>query len=218
MRRGFLFWYQPLAKQTKGLYNKGGRTHTIQKRTLSMVYKMKIAGLWRELPLCPLNDELRIAAFVMFGDVALTKAAAAALIEKAPPHDVMITAESKGIPLIYEMARQMGKNRYILARKMPKLYMQNILKLDVTSITTEQKQCLYLDGGDADYIKEKRVLIVDDVVSTGASLHALEALVKKAGGEIAGKMAILAEGDAIGREDLIYLNELPLFKSDGTPL
>ena len=183
-----------------------------------MVYKMNIAGLSRELPLCPLNDELYIAAFVMFGDVELTIAAAQELIRLAPPHDVMITAESKGIPLAYEMARQMHVNRYILARKAPKLYMHDVLTLDVTSITTKNPQKLYLDGDDAAFIKGKRVLIVDDVISTGASLQALEALVTQAGGEIAGKMAVLAEGDAIDREDLVYLAPLPLFDKNGNPL
>ncbi len=183
-----------------------------------MEYTMKIAGLTRALPLCPLNDALSIGAFVMFGDVELCEAAAAALVEKAPPHDVMITAESKGIPLICAMARQMGVNRYVLARKSVKVYMKNVLQLDVSSITTRSLQTLYLDGDDAAYLKGKRVLIVDDVISTGASLEALEGLVKQAGGEIVGKMAVLAEGDAAGRDDLIYLEKLPLFTSDGKPI
>ena len=183
-----------------------------------MVYKMNIAGLSRELPLCPLNDELYIGAFVMFGDVELTCAAARELIKLAPEHDVMITAESKGIPLAYEMARQMHVNRYILARKAPKLYMHDILELDVTSITTKNPQKLYLDGDDAAYMKGKRVLIVDDVISTGASLQALEALVTQAGGEIVGRMAVLAEGDAIDHKDLVYLAPLPLFNKNGEPL
>ncbi len=183
-----------------------------------MGYKMTIAGLSRELPLCPLNDTLSIGAFVMFGDTELCEACAAALIEKAPPHDVMITAESKGIPLICSMARQMGVNRYVLARKSVKLYMKNVLKLNVNSITTRNLQTLYLDGDDAAFIKGKRVLIVDDVISTGASLEALEGLVAQAGGTVAGRMAVLAEGDAAQRDDLIYLEKLPLFTSDGTPI
>lgn len=183
-----------------------------------MTYGMTIAGLHRELPICPLNDKLSIGAFVMFGDIELTEAAATALIQKAPAHDVMITAESKGIPLICAMARQMGVNRYILARKAPKLYMKNILKLDVTSITTANPQCLYLDGDDAAYMKGKRVLIVDDVISTGASLSALEGLVEQAGGIVVGKMAVLAEGDATERKDIIYLEKLPLFTPDGQPV
>lgn len=183
-----------------------------------MVYKMKIAGLDRELPLCPLNEKLQIGAFIMFGDVELTEACARELLKLAPEYDVMITAESKGIPLVYEMARQSGHNKYLLARKGAKLYMSNVLKVDVTSITTAKQQSLYLDGADAAYMKGKKVLIVDDVISTGASLEALEELVKAAGGIIAGKMAVLAEGDAFGRADIRILEYLPLFDADGTPL
>ena len=180
-----------------------------------MVYKMNVAGLERDLKLCPLNDTLSIAAFVLFGDVELTEHCAAALLAKAPAFDVMITAESKGIPLIYEMARLAGQNRYILARKSVKVYMTDVIRYDVTSITTQHQQTLYLDGADAAYMKGKRVLIVDDVVSTGESLLALEHLVNEAGGEIAGRMTVLAEGDARDREDLIYLEYLPLFRADG---
>ena len=183
-----------------------------------MVYKMNIAGLERDLKLCPLNDKLSIAAFVMFGDVELTEHCAAALLAKAPAFDVMITAESKGIPLIYEMARLAGQNRYILARKSVKVYMTDVIRYDVTSITTQHQQTLYLDGEDAAYMKGKRVLIVDDVVSTGESLLALEHLVNEAGGEIVGRMTVLAEGDARDRKDLTYLEYLPLFHSDGTIL
>lgn len=183
-----------------------------------MHYTLKLPMLTRDLPLCPLNDELMIAAFVLFGDVELTVRCAEELLKAAPPHDVMITAESKGIPLIHEMARQAGGVRYVLARKAKKLYMRDILTSEVDSITTESHQALYLDGADADYLRGKRVLIVDDVISTGNSLRALEEIVQAAGGRIVGKMAILAEGDAIGREDITYLAPLPLFKRDGTPL
>lgn len=181
-------------------------------------YTLKVAGLERELPLCPLNDKLCIGAFVIFGDVELTTACARELIKIAPEHDVMITSESKGIPLIFEMARQMGVNRYVLARKMQKLYMSDVFACEVNSITTAKKQTLYLDGNDAEYMRGKRVLIVDDVISTGESLHAIEELVEHAGGEIVGKMAILAEGDAKEREDIKYLQVLPLFNADGTEL
>lgn len=183
-----------------------------------MVYNIKLGNIERELPLCPLNDSLQIAAFVLFGDVELTETCAAELIKRAPAHDVMITAESKGIPLVYAMAKQMGVNRYILARKGVKLYMRNVLKCEVNSITTEAKQTLYIDGSDAEYMKGKRVLIVDDVISTGESLHALEELVLRAGGEIVGKMAVLAEGDAIHRSDIIALAPLPLFDKEGKPV
>ena len=183
-----------------------------------MVYKMKVAGVERDLKLCPLNDRLSIAAFVLFGDVELTEHCASALLRKAPAFDVMITAESKGIPLIYEMTRQAGMNRYILARKGVKVYMTDVLRADLTSITTQHPQSLYLDGEDAAYMRGKRVLIVDDVVSTGESLLALENLVTEAGGEIVGRMAVLAEGDAQDRQDLIYLEKMPLFHADGTVL
>ena len=178
-------------------------------------YKMNIAGVERALPLCPLNDELYIGAFVIFGDPELTTAAAKALLEKAPEYDYLITAEAKGIPLVHEMARLAGNQKYFLARKAPKLYMTGVLEVTVHSITTEKVQTLYLDTADAELMRGKRILIVDDVISTGESLYALEQLVKRAGGEICGRMAILAEGDAQARKDLIYLEKLPLFNAQG---
>jgi len=181
-------------------------------------YKMKIAGLERELPLCELNDDLYIAAFVIFGDPELTVAAAGELLAIAPEYDFLITAESKGIPLVHEMARQNGDKKYLLARKSPKLYMTGVFCVDVDSITTAGTQKLYLDTLDAAMMRGKRILIVDDVISTGNSLTAIERLVEAAGGEIVGSMAILAEGDAIGRKDITYLEKLPLFEPDGTPI
>jgi len=183
-----------------------------------MDYKMKVAGLERSLPLCPISDELNIGAFVIFGDVELTCACAAKLLEKAPEYDYLITAESKGIPLIHEMARQHGDDFYFLARKSVKLYMRDPLSAEVQSITTSAKQTLYLDGEQAKKMKGKRILVIDDVISTGESLHALEALVEKAGGTICGRMAILAEGDAQDRDDITYLEKLPLFDKEGRPL
>lgn len=181
-----------------------------------MEYKMNIAGLDRALPLCKVTDQLYIGAFVIFGDPELTTACAKALLEKAPEYDYLITAEAKSIPLIHEMARLNGNQRYILARKYPKLYMRDILTAKVRSITTDKVQTLYLDGNEADLMKGKKILIVDDVISTGESLHAIEELVNLAGGEIVGKMCILAEGDATLRPDIIYLEKLPLFNPDGT--
>jgi len=181
-----------------------------------MNYRMTIAGVERDLPICKVTDDLYIGAFVIFGDVELTEKCAAALLEKAPEYDYLITAEAKGIPLIHEMARQKGQNKYMLARKGPKLYMRDILDVAVHSITTAKEQHLYLDGNDADLMKGKRILIIDDVISTGESLLALEKLVEAAGGIICGRMAILAEGDAQEREDIIYLEKLPLFHADGT--
>ena len=183
-----------------------------------MYYRMTVAGLERDLPICPLNEKLSIAGFVIFGDQELTVACARELLKKAPAYDYIITAEAKGIPLAHEMARQAGDAKYILARKGPKLYMRDIFSVTVNSITTAKEQKLYLDGADAALMKGKKILVVDDVISTGESLKALEALVEKAGGEICGRMAILAEGDAIGREDLTYLEPLPLFNPDGTVL
>ena len=181
-----------------------------------MEYRMKIAGLERDLPICPVTDKLYIAGFVIFGDPELTVACARDLLKKAPEYDYIITAEAKGIPLAHEMARQAGDAKCILARKGPKLYMRDIMEVTVRSITTAKEQHLYLDGADAELMKGKKILVVDDVISTGESLAALEALVNKAGGIICGRMAILAEGDAQDREDLIYLEKLPLFNPDGT--
>ena len=181
-----------------------------------MYYHMTVAGLERDLPICPLNENLSIAGFVIFGDQELTVACARELLKRAPQYDYIITAEAKGIPLAHEMARQAGDKKYILARKGPKLYMRDIFSVTVNSITTAKEQKLYLDGADAALMKGKKILVVDDVISTGESLRALEALVEKAGGQICGRMAILAEGDAQDREDLIYLEKLPLFHADGT--
>ncbi|MDD6483953.1 MAG: phosphoribosyltransferase family protein [Clostridiales bacterium] len=179
-----------------------------------MNYEMTIAGLKRSLPLFPINENLQIAAFIMLGDTEITEACARELLKKAPDYDILITAECKGIPLTYEMAKQAGKS-YIVARKSPKLYMKDVLTVHSDSITTEGIQTLCLGGDDAQLLKGKRVLITDDVISTGGSLSALEKLVRRAGGEIAGKMAVLAEGDAAVRDDIIFLEALPLFDKDG---
>ena len=181
-------------------------------------YHMTIAGCERDLPICPLNDQLMIAGFVIFGDPELTTACAEALLQRAPAYDYIITAEAKGIPLAHEMARLNGNQRYLLARKAAKLYMTGVFEVTVRSITTAKEQHLYLDTLDAERMKGKRILIVDDVISTGESLRALETLVNKAGGNIVGRMAILAEGDAQKRDDLIYLEKLPLFDAEGKPL
>ena len=181
-----------------------------------MYYRMKVAGLERDLPICKVTDSLYIAGFVIFGDQELTVACARELLKKAPEYDYIITAEAKGIPLAHEMARQAGDAKYMLARKAPKLYMVDMFSSTVKSITTAKEQTLYLDGADAKLMEGKKILIVDDVISTGESLAALEVLVEKAGGIICGRMAILAEGDAQNREDLVYLEKLPLFNPDGT--
>ena len=183
-----------------------------------MKHHMTIAGVERDLPLCKVDDTLSIGAFVIFGDVELTVACAKALLERIPAdsYDYMLTAEAKSIPLIHEMARQSGAKKYFIARKGPKAYMPDPIHVEDTSITTAGTQRLYLGRDDAELIRGKRILLMDDVISTGESLAALEALVEKAGGIIAGRMAVLAEGDAQGREDLVYLEKLPLFNPDGT--
>lgn len=177
---------------------------------MSNTYTLKVAGLTRELPLCAVNEKLDIAAFIMFSDVELTIACAQELLKRVPEFDVLITAESKGIPLAYEMSRQSGKN-YLLARKSVKLYMKNAIAVEVKSITTAKTQTLYIDNNDLDCLNGKRVLIVDDVISTGESLNALQQLVQKSNGTIVGNATVLAEGDAADRTDIIFLEKLPLF-------
>ena len=181
-----------------------------------LTHKMTIAGLDRALPICPVNETLSIGAFVIFGDAPLTVACAAELLKRAPEYDYLITAEAKGIPLAHEMARQRGDDFYFVARKHPKLYMTSVFDVAVRSITTDADQHLYLDGADAEKMKGKKILLIDDVISTGESLRAIEILVEQAGGIIAGTMCILAEGDAQNREDILYLEKLPLFHPDGS--
>ena len=181
-----------------------------------MTYEIDIAGLKRDLPLCKVSDDLYIGAFVMFGDVELTVHCATELLKRAPEYDYLIAPEAKSIPLLYEMARQSAADRYFLARKGPKAYMRGVFEVNVKSITTMQVQKLVIDTADAEFIKGKRMLILDDVISTGESLRATEELVRQAGGIIAGKMAVLAEGDAANRDDIIVLGKLPLFNPDGT--
>ncbi len=181
-----------------------------------MTYEIDIAGLKRELPLCPVTDDLYIGAFVIFGDVELTVHCAAELLKRAPDYDYLIAPEAKAIPLLYEMARQSGAEKYFLARKKAKAYMQGVFEVKVQSITTKGEQTLVIDTEDARQIEGKRMLILDDVLSTGESLRAMEALVEKAGGIIVGRMAVLAEGDAAKRDDIITLAPLPLFNPDGS--
>ena len=182
-----------------------------------MNYKMNIAGLERELPLCKVNDDLYIGAFILFGDAEITVASAEALLKKVPEFDIILTAEAKGIPLAYEMSRQSGK-KYIVARKGSKLYMQDIIETSVNSITTDHVQKLCLGKSDAELMIGKKILIVDDVISTGESLRSLEVLVSQIGGNIAGRATVLAEGDAADRDDIIFLEKLPLFDAEGNIL
>ena len=177
-------------------------------------YKINVAGVERDLPIVPISDKLSIAAFVIFGDTDVVEPCARALAEKLPPVDYLITAEAKGIPLIYEMAKVMKMPRYVIARKSVKGYMANPIITHVNSITTKNEQILCLDEEDVERIRGKRVAIIDDVISTGASLAALEQLIAEAGGEIVARAAILTEGDANDREDLIALGQIPLFFKD----
>ena len=183
-----------------------------------MTYEITVAGLKRQLPLCPINDKLMIGAFVIFGDVELTCACARDLLKIAPDFDYMVAPEAKAIPLVHEMARQSGRNEYFLVRKKKKAYMNGVFETVDRSITTEGEQKLYMDGADAAKLKGKRILILDDVISTGGSLAAVEDLVNQAGGQVVGRMAILAEGDAAQRKDILFLEKLPLFDTQGNPL
>ena len=182
-----------------------------------MTYEMKIAGLTRHLPLCRITDDLYIGAFVMLGDQEICVAGAAELLKRVPgEYDYLLTAETKGIPLVHEMARQTGAKTYFIARKEVKTYRPDAVGVEVNSITTQHRQQLFLSGEDAAMIRGKRILLVDDVISTGESMRALETLVTKVGGVVAGRMAILAEGDAQTRSDIVYLEKLPVFDPDGT--
>ena len=183
-----------------------------------MTYSMNIAGLTRELPLCKVTDDLYIAAFICFGDAEITVACARELLKLVPAseYDYLFTAEAKSIPLIHEMARQSGAEKYFIARKGKKAYMPDPIYVEDKSITTANPQRLYLGQDDVALIRGKRLLIVDDVISTGGSLRAMEELIQKAGGTVAGKIAVLAEGDSKNRSDIRYLAPLPLFNADGT--
>ena len=179
-------------------------------------YKVKFGNVERDLPICKVTDTLYIAGFVLLGDPELSEECAKELLKRAPEYDYILTAEAKGIPLAHDMARLHGDKRFMTARKSAKLYMTGVFEVDVRSITTAKRQKLYLDTADAKMLKGKRVLIVDDVISTGESLRALETLVERAGGQLVGKMAVLGEGEAMRRTDIIALQPLPLFNPDGT--
>lgn len=178
---------------------------------MNKTYTLNVAGVTRELPIIQISDSLCIASFVILGDTELVCAAAPELVKKLPSVDILVTAEAKGIPLVFEISKLLNMKKYIVARKSIKPYMDCPIVNEVESITTQKKQLLCLDKKDADDIKGKRVAIIDDVISTGDSIQAVEDLVKKAGGQVVAKAAILAEGSASERDDIIYLEELPLF-------
>ena len=183
-----------------------------------MTYPIEVAGLKRELPICKVTDDLYIGAFICFGDAELTEACARELLKLVPAdsYDYIFTAEAKSIPLIHEMARQSGAKKYFIARKGAKVYMPDPIHVEDQSITTAGVQKLFLGRDDADIIRGKRILIMDDVISTGGSLHAMEELVKMAGGTVVDRIAVLAEGGAADREDIKYLGVLPVFNADGS--
>jgi len=183
-----------------------------------MTYELHVAGLKRDLPICKLTDTLSIGAFVIFGDVELTCACAREMLKVVPEFDYMVAPEAKAIPLIHEMARQSGRNEYFIVRKKKKAYMETVFEVDDISITTEGTQKLYLEGKDAEAMKGKRILVIDDVISTGGSIKAVEHLVNEAGGIVVGRAAILAEGEAADRNDIIFLEKLPLFNAEGKAL
>lgn len=174
-------------------------------------YEININGIKRELPIVDVSEHVRIASFDILGDTELVTYLAPLLAEKLPAIDYIVTAEAKGIPLIHEISKVLGMNQYIVARKSVKPYMQSPLIKQVTSITTQKEQTLCLDGTDAALIKGKKVAIIDDVISTGESIRGLEVLLEEAGADVLAKAAILAEGNAAEREDIIYLEKLPLF-------
>ncbi|GAB3796176.1 phosphoribosyltransferase family protein [Virgibacillus kimchii] len=177
-------------------------------------YELKVAGVTRHLPVIPVNEDIKIASFVILGDTELVAAAAPLLGEKLPEADILVTAEAKGIPFVHELSKVLNMQRYVVARKSVKPYMKNPLTYEVHSITTQSSQILCLDEVDVECIQGKRVALIDDVISTGESIRALEELVAKAGGNVIAKAAILAEGDAAEREDILFLEKLPIFTRD----
>ena len=174
-------------------------------------YTLHVAGLTRELPIIKLSYDLSIASFVILGDTEIVRKTAPIIAKKLPEVDLIVTAEAKGIPLAYEISKVLNLNEYVVARKSVKAYMEESIEVEVNSITTTNSQKLYLNNRDAKKSKGKRIALVDDVISTGQSLKALERLVEKAGGKVLAKAAILAEGDAKDRKDIIFLEALPTF-------
>ncbi|MDN2453682.1 phosphoribosyltransferase family protein [Lactobacillus sp. UCMA15818] len=175
-------------------------------------YELELGKLTRKLPLIRLNPTLTIASFVLLGDAELTHYAAQELSKRInEPFDYVVTMESKGVPLAQELSQCMGKKRYIVLRKKVKDYMKNPRVLAVNAITSSQEQVLVLDGTDAQIIAGKRILLLDDVISSGGSMITAKKLVENAGGQVILQAAILAEGKASERKDILYLEELPLF-------
>ena len=180
-------------------------------------YRITVGNQTRDLPLNPISDDTAIASFVLLGDDAMSKTAAELLIQRLPKKfDYVVTVESKGIILAHDISLITNHPRSFVIRKSVKSYMENPLPTTVDSITTKGQQQLVLDGADAAELKGKSVVLVDDVVSTGGSLKSAEKLLNLAGCQIIAKAAILAEGAAAERDDVIFLGKLPLFNLDGT--
>ena len=175
-------------------------------------FELQVGPLTRRLPILPINETTAIASFVLLGDAELTDYAAQALAQRVPANfDYFVTLESKGIPLAQELSRVTDHPQFVVLRKNVKDYMVAPLTVPVKAITTSAPQQLVLDGTDADRLVAKRVVIVDEVISSGGSLTAAKTLLEKAGATVVGQMAILAEGEAVSRQDIDFLAELPLF-------
>lgn len=180
---------------------------------MSEKYSLDIAGYKTELPILPLPNGLKICFFNLHGDVELTEHCGKELSKFLTDADIILTAESKGLQLSHVIAKELGHKYYTVCRKSKKLYMQDGLEAKVKSITTGNEQTLYLSKHDADLLKDKKVAIVDDVISTGGSLLGLEKIVEMAGGIIYKKAFVLAEGAAADRKDVIYLAKIPLINA-----
>lgn len=178
---------------------------------MKSTYTLEIAGLERELNFVNISDELLIPNFITLGDIELIRKCAKELINKIPKVDYLLTAETRGIPLVHEMASQLNMNRYIVARKNIKCYRNEPFSVSVISIRDNDTCPLFLNKEDERLIKGKRVLIVDDVISTGKSVHDMKALAKGSGAIVEGIAAILVEKSEENHQDIIYLKELPTF-------
>ena len=175
-------------------------------------YHLKVCGLTRELPYIPIDEHMAYASFVVLGDTELVVKAAKELAAMVKDADIVLTAEAKGIALAHEITRNLGRKEFIVARKSVKSYMQDPIEEVLHSITTNGEQRLYLDQCDVEKVRGKRVCLVDDVISTGESLQAMENLLHHVGAEVAYRLAILAEGKAADRKDITFLERLPLFR------
>jgi adenine phosphoribosyltransferase len=174
-------------------------------------YTVEVAGLTRHFPLFEVAPGVRIAIFNMLGDTIVVKAAAAALAERlqGTPADVLVTAEAKSIPLIYEMSALMGLP-YIVLRKSYKTYMGDALSAETVSITTGVPQTLYLDEKDHRLIMGRNVILIDDVVSTGSTLEGMQQVMNKASAQVSRVAAVFTEGDS-DWSHVVALGNLPVF-------